>query len=416
MRRGSRLAWHEGPTLLKALNSLTPSSVPTDSPVISVGMVQRLGSRERRYIGFVLAGSIHEGASVTVFPGKVTATIGTLWRNGETAREATTGSEISFTVRENRHIERGHVLAHDAEVSLSHSWDSTIAWLSDDPGVKGRPYIARVGHQSHRVILSKVQHHGPEGSSEGEISTLETNGISRVTVSAQQEFVISRFMNLPELGRLILIDPETGDTAAAGIINFSLRRSENVHIQEFSLNTDIRENLKGGAGNVLWFTGLSGLGKSTIATHVSRALTLQNRVVVVLDGDNLRQGLNSDLVFTEADRVENIRRTEEVAKLLADAGIVVLVSLISPYRKDRENARHIVGHDKFMEIYVATPIAVCESRDPKGLYKKARAGEIPNFTGIGAPYEAPRKANLVLDGSEPPKTLSTRVLALVKNV
>ena len=416
VKRGSRLAWHEGPTLLEALDRLAPSSALRDSPVISVEMVQRLGSRERRYLGSVLAGSIHEGASVTAFPGKVNATINTLWRNGEPAREATYGSEISFTVREDRDIERGHVLAHDAEVSLSHSWDSTIAWLSDDPGVKGRPYIARVGHQSHRVSLSQVQHHGPEGPSEGRISTLETNGIYRVTVSAQQDFVISRFMDLPELGRLILIDPETGDTAAAGIINFSLRRSENVHLHEFSLDTGIRENLTGGAGSVLWFTGLSGSGKSTIADHVSQELTVQNRVVVVLDGDNLRHGLNSDLGFTETDRVENIRRTAEVAKLLADAGIVVLVSLISPYRKDRENAREIVGRDKFMEIYVATPIEVCEARDPKGLYKKARAGEIPNFTGIGAPYEAPSRADLVLDGSEPLKSLSTRVLALVKTV
>ena len=188
----------------------------------------------------------------------------------------------------------------------------------------------------------------------------------------------------------------------------SLRRSEKVHLHEFSLDTGIRENLTGGAGSVLWFTGLSGSGKSMLADHASRELTVQNRVVVVLDGDNLRHGLNSYLGFTEADRVENIRRTAEVAKLLADAGVVVLVSLISPYRKNRESARDIVGHDKFMEIYVATPIRVCEATDPKGLYNKARAGEIPNFTGIGAPYEAPRKADLVLDGSEPLRSLSTR--------
>ena len=260
------------------------------------------------------------------------------------------------------------------------------------------------------MTLSKVHHHGPEGFSAGEISTLETNDVYRVTVSAQQESVISRFMDLPELSRLILIDPETGDTVAAGIINFSLRRSENVHLHEFSLDTGIRENLTGGAGSVLWFTGLSGSGKSTIADHASRELTVQNRVVVVLDGDHLRHGLNSDLGFTEADRAENIRRTAEVAKLLADTGIVVLVSPISPHRKDRESAR------KFTEIYVATPIKVCEARDPKGLYKKARGGKIPNFTGIGAPYEAPRRADLVPDGSEPLKSLSTRVLALVKAV
>jgi len=200
---------------------------------------------------------------------------------------------------------------------------------------------------------------------------------------------------VPELGRLVLIDPDSGNTVAVGIVNHTLRRADNLVSHAFEVSAEQRQQLTGHAGLVAWFTGLSGSGKSTLVNEVSKRLTAQVIPHAVLDGDSLRLGLNKDLGFTEADRVENIRRAAEVAKLMADSGLVVLVSLISPYRADRARAAEIVGEQRFHEIYVSTPLEVCEQRDPKGLYKKARLGLIPNFTGIGSPYEEPEKAEYV---------------------
>jgi bifunctional enzyme CysN/CysC len=415
VKRSSKMAWFEGPTLLESLDALMPLVAEGAEPTVSIQMVQRLGNRKRQYSGTVFNGSLSDGTTLTVLPGKVSASIRNLRSSGVPAALATSGSQVSFEIDEERDIQRGYVLTSDDRLSLSHSWDATLVWLSDQAGVKGRSYLAKLGYQAQRITITKVQKFAMSDESEGELRYLDANEIYRVAVSTQQDFVLAPFEEFPEFGRFVLIDPETGQTVAVGTINYSLRRSGNIYPHHYSLDLQKRENLAGGAGAVLWFTGLSGSGKSTIADSVSAELTDMNRIVAVLDGDNLRSGLNRDLGFTESDRIENIRRTAEVAKLMADTGIVVLVCLISPFRADREQAKKIIGEGRFSEIYVATSLEVCEKRDPKGLYKKARGGHIPNFTGVNAPYEEPLSPALVLDGGGKLKAAVEQALQLVRS-
>jgi bifunctional enzyme CysN/CysC len=331
-------------------------------------------------------------------PGNVTATVSSLAVAGHAVNSAGRGAQVCIEIVEDRDIERGALLSNDPTIALSHEWDSSLIWLDSDPGFISRPYIAKLGHQQARVSVTRAWVQNEAGEKNGEVTSLATNGVFRVVVSAQKDFALAPFSHAQALGRFVLIHPETAQTVAVGMVNFSLRRSDNVHRHSFSIGITDHEKAAGGKGCVLWFTGLSGSGKSTIADGVSQALHVSGRLHTILDGDNLRTGINKDLGFTPEDRVENIRRTSEVASLMADAGLVVLVSLISPYRQDRAQARDIIGPDRFKELYVATSLEVCESRDPKGLYRKARNGEIPNFTGINAPYEAPENPDAILEG------------------
>ena len=413
VKRGSRMQWYQGPTLLEALDSSRPHSSPDGPPTLAVQMVLRLGNRRRQYFGSVLRGTIREGLELTVYPGNTKGTISKLTVSGREATEAPSGSEIGFELEEERDVERGALLSEDLEVTSSHHWDASVIWLDGEEGIPGRPYLAKMGYQSHRVTLSRASEISSHLERGPEAKVLKTNGTYRVTISGQQDFTVAPFEKFPEAGRFVLINPENGQTAAVGLVNYSLRRSENVLPHSFGLDQGRREELAGGEGRVLWFTGLSGSGKSTIADAATQRLTDLGRIVTVLDGDNLRTGLNSDLGFTETDRVENIRRTAEVARILAETGIVVAVSLISPYRQDRARARNIIGPERFAEIFVSTPLSVCEERDPKGLYKKARSGKIPNFTGIDAPYEEPTHPDLVVEGSSDLEQQVTKILSLL---
>ena len=413
VKRGSKMRWYQGPTILEALDSSQPYSSPDGPATLAVQMVQRLGNRRRQYFGSVLRGTIREGLELTIYPGNAKGTISELTVSGSGAREAPSGYEIGFELKEERDVERGAVLSEDPEVISSHHWDAIIIWLDAEEGIPGRPYLAKMGYQSHRVTISRASEVSSHLDRGPEAKSLKTNGTYRVTVSGQQDFTVAPFETFPEAGRFVLINPENGQTAGVGLVNYSLRRSENVLPHNFGLDQSRRETLTGGEGRVLWLTGLSGSGKSTIADAVTQRLTNLGRLVTVLDGDNLRTGLNSDLGFTETDRVENIRRTAEVAKIFAETGIVVAVSLISPYRQDRARARDIIRPDRFAEIFVSTPLSICEKRDPKGLYKKARSGEIPNFTGIDAPYEEPLSPDLVVEGSGDLEEQVTKILSLL---
>ena len=414
VKRGTKMRWYQGPTILQALDNTKAIPGKPGKAAIAVQLVQRLGDRRRQYFGTVLRGIVKEGDELSIYPGTSRGTISRLTTSGRSAKQVTAGSEIGFELIEERDVERGVILAEEGSIVSSHQWDSTVIWLGAEQGISGRPYIAKMGYQSNRVTVSNASEYTENQNRGREAKVFEPNGTYRATVSAQQDFALAPFSDFPEAGRFILVCPEDGQTVAVGLVNFSLRRSANVIPHSFGLNLKRRESLAGGEGQVLWFTGLSGSGKSTIADAVSQRLTNSGRIVSVLDGDNLRTGLNSDLGFTETDRVENIRRTAEVAKLMAEIGIVVAVSLISPYRQDRENAKEIIGQHKFFEIHVATPLAVCEERDPKGLYKKARSGEIPNFTGIDSPYEIPTHPDLVIDGSRSLEDQVARVLNLLK--
>ncbi|MFT6973151.1 MAG: bifunctional enzyme CysN/CysC [Pontimonas sp.] len=397
VKRGQNMRWYEGPSLLGALDAITPHDAADDHATLSIQFMQRsLGTR--LYFGAILGGIVSPGQVLTLLPGNVTATVSTLTVAGHAVNSAGRGAQVCIEIVEDRDIERGALLSNDPTIALSHEWDSSLIWLDSDPGFISRPYIAKLGHQQARVSVTRAWVQNEAGEKNGEVSSLATNGVFRVVVSAQRDFAFAPFSHAQALGRFVLIHPETAQTVAVGTVNFSLRRSDNVHRHSFSIGITDHEKAAGGKGCVLWFTGLSGSGKSTIADGVSQALHVSGRLHTILDGDNLRTGINKDLGFTPEDRVENIRRTSEVASLMADAGLVVLVSLISPYRQDRAQARDIIGPDRFKELYVATSLEVCESRDPKGLYRKARNGEIPNFTGINAPYEAPENPDAILEG------------------
>jgi bifunctional enzyme CysN/CysC len=300
-------------------------------------------------------------------------------------------------------LERGDVLAAEStNIGTSDHFEARVVWLHPDSGHPGRRVDFRLGHSNTRGTITRAwgldENHV---SKAGETRTIRENSISQVTIELSQAIPFAPFVELPELGRFVLVDSTTGETLAAGTLLHALRRAENVVVHDFSLETKDFEDLTGVRGRVAWFTGLSGSGKSTLANKVSEGLHELKIPHAILDGDTLRKGLTKDLGFSEADRIENIRRIAEVAKLMADSGLVVLVSLISPYRSDRENAASIIGSDRFIEVFVDTPLEICEQRDPKGLYKKARAGDLPHFTGVSAPYERPNDPEISIDGQQP---------------
>jgi bifunctional enzyme CysN/CysC len=275
--------------------------------------------------------------------------------------------------------------------------------MHEEAGLIGRSYDIKLATQWASASITNIKYRVNIDTLAHEASkALALNDISVCNLAASRPLVFDSYRNSKTLGGFILVDRFSHATVAAGMIRHSLRRAQNVHRQPLSIARADREKLNSHRGKVVWFTGLSGSGKSTIANALEIELHAQGRRTYILDGDNIRQGLNKDLGFTDADRVENIRRIAEVAKLMMDAGLIVLTAFISPFRRERDMARELIGPEHFVEVYVSTPLEVCERRDAKGLYKKARSGELPNLTGVGSPYEAPERAEVVLDCSDAP--------------
>ena len=401
VRRSRQMGWWSGPTVLEALDSLHPGLGHTTDPVIAIQYVQRIAGGGRRYLGSLLGGSLQQGMSLRVSPSRRDVAIEDLSVSGRPADEVAAPAEISFTLDKEIDLDRGDVLGQSESIEFTDQFQAELVWLSEETGLPGRTYEIRVGHASIRGTITRAW--GVDvgtGERGGEVHTLPPNSLSVVNLELASRVSLSPFESLPPLGRIIAIDPGTGDTLAAGMILHTLRRAENITPHTFTITSRDRERLTGVTGQVFWLTGLSGSGKSTLANEFAKELTARGIPHTVLDGDSLRLGLNRDLGFTEADRVENIRRTAEVAKLFAESGLIAIVSLISPYRIDRESAREIIGPNRFVEVFVDTPLEICEARDPKGLYKKARQGQIPNFTGVNAPYEIPESPELALNGGD----------------
>lgn len=395
VKRGRVMTWWKGPTLLEHLDSLELHRASGDHTAFAVQYVQRIPGGGRRYLGSLVSGVLSVGQELTRPSGKGGVTVVGIVSGMDEATTVSAPAEVSISLEQETDVDRGDVL-HDSD-TIHHSdlLEVQLVWLSDTVGLTGRTYEVRLGHRSTRGTITRLWQEDPVTQGKGgEIHELHSNSITIANVDLSEKISFAPFAGLPELGRLILIDPATGNTAAAGLVVHGLRRADNLVQHEFSVTREDREKLTGTRGQVLWFTGLSGSGKSTIANELSKRLTVEGVPHAILDGDSLRKGLNRDLGFTDADRVENIRRTAEVAKMFADSGVVALVSLISPFREDREHAREIIGADRFHEVFVDVPLEVCEERDPKGLYAKARQGLIPNFTGISATYEAPENPNI----------------------
>jgi len=390
-----RMSWWSGETVLGVLDGFTKTRPLSDDTVFSIQYVQRVPGGGRRYLGSVVSGELRLGDSLSSprYPEKLFGVV-ELVESGSEPESVASPAEVSVRLDTEVDLERGDTLVTGATVSFTDQCEADLVWLDDNTGFPGRQYVLRIGHATVQSTVTRIFGLSKTGEKLGGLSTMPTNSLVRVNIETRAKLSMANIKQVPEMGRFVLIDGNTGRTVAAGVINHVLRRAENLIEREFEVSNAGRSALTGRQGQVAWFTGLSASGKSSLVDAISVSLTQSGIPHAVLDGDALRLGLSRDLGFSEADRVENSRRTAEVARMMANSGLVVLVSLISPYRADRENARDIVGSERFSEIFMDTPLEICEQRDPKGLYKKARAGLLPNFTGIDAPYEVPEKPDL----------------------
>jgi len=414
LERGENLGWYTGPTLVEHLETVEIHRDEAKAPFrLAVQWVNRPDLNFRGFSGTIASGTIRPGDEVVVADSGQTSRVKAIVTYDGHLPQAVAGQAVTLTLEDEIDISRGNVLARpDQRPEFADQFQAKLIWMSEDELIPGRPYLLKTGTRTVAVSITDIKHKTDVNSFEQQAArTLKLNEVAEVNIAAQAPIAFDAYTDNRTTGAFILIDRITNLTLAAGLIDHALRRATNVHWQALEVTKTARAELKNQKPCVLWFTGLSGAGKSTIANLVEKKLLSLGRHTALLDGDNVRHGLNRDLGFTDADRVENIRRVAEVAKLMTGAGLITLVSFISPFRAERQMARDLLEAGEFIEIHVATPLEVAESRDPKGLYKKARAGEIPNFTGIDSPYEAPENAELVLDThSEAAEVLAEKVL------
>ncbi len=405
--RSEAMSWYEGPTLLEHLETLPIDSAADEAKQfrMPVQWVNRPDQHFRGFAGQVASGRIGPGSEVRILPsGRLTRVARVVTMDGD-LDEALAGQSITLTLADEVDCSRGDVIAASKDPPhAADQFEATIVWMADEALTPGRGYWLKLGTQTVTATVAHPKHQlNVNTLEELAAKTLDLNAIGVAEVTTDRALVFEAYRDdrgdAPNraLGGFILIDKLTNATVAAGMLHFALRRAENVHWQALDVSRETHARLKGQTPAVLWFTGLSGAGKSTIANLVEKKLAAMGRHTFLLDGDNVRHGLNKDLGFTETDRIENIRRVGEVAKLMADAGLIVLTAFISPFRAERDMVRRMISDGEFIEIFVDTPLPEAERRDVKGLYAKARAGELPNFTGIDSPYEAPEQPELWID-------------------
>ena len=411
------MPWYTGPSLLQALESADVATLDAASPLrLPVQWVNRPNQDFRGFAGTVAAGTVAPGDDVVVLPsGRRTRVQRIVTADGDLAR-AVAGQAVTLTLAEEVDVSRGDVIAAAGDPpQVADQFAAHLLWMGEQALLPGRPYWLKIGARTVTAQVTDIKHK-VDVNTQAELAArhLDLNEVGCCNLSLDQAIAFEPYARSRRLGGFILIDRQTNATVAAGTLDFALRRAANIHWQHLDVDKAARARLKGQQPRVLWFTGLSGAGKSTIANLVDKRLHAQGFHTFILDGDNVRHGLNRDLGFTDEDRVENIRRVAEVAKLMSDAGLIVLVSFISPFRAERRMARELFAPGEFLEVYVDTSLAEAERRDQKGLYAKARAGQIRNFTGIDSPYEAPEHAELVLDTlHETPEALADHVVARV---
>ena len=394
-----RLRWYDGPVLLKHLETVPVAGGRTSAPFrMPVQWVNRPNLDFRGYSGTVAGGTVSRGEKIAVLPSGRTARIERIVTFDGDLDSAGDGDAVTLVLDAEIDVSRGDVISSAAErPAVADQFSAHVVWMHDDPLIPGRPYLFKIGTRMVVGSVTDIRHEVDVDSFEVRPArTVALNGVAVVHLSFREQIAFDPYARNPTTGGFIVIDRLTSQTLGAGIVDFALRRAENVHWQA----VDVTKAARGGAlaqrPAVLWFTGLSGAGKSTIANLVEKRLFAMHRHTYLLDGDNVRHGLCRDLGFTEADRVENVRRVAETARLFVDAGLIVLCSFISPYRAERQLARELLDPGEFIEIFVDTPLHVAEKRDPKGLYRKARDGAITNFTGIDSPYEPPERPELSL--------------------
>lgn len=389
--------WYKGPTLLKFLETVDTRIPRVSYPLrFPVQWVNRPNLDFRGFSGTIEAGIAKVGQSIRVLPSGETANIKEIILFRDCFQSAQAGQAVTLKLNKEIDVSRGDVIvAAEASCEVLDQFEVKLVWMDQDPGYVGRSFWMKLGTIIVNAHITAIKHKININNLEHLSATkLELNDLAVVSIKTDRPIPFERYCDCPPLGAFIFIGRVSNQTVAAGMIEFALRRASNIPWQKLDIDKEARRKLNGHHSFTLWFTGLSGSGKSTIANALEKELNAQGIRTFILDGDNVRHGLNSDLGFTEADRVENIRRVGEVAKLLVDAGIVVLTAFISPFRTERDKVRDLFEENEFFEVFVDTPLEVAETRDPKGLYKKARRGEIPNFTGIGSPYEAPHNPDI----------------------
>lgn len=400
-----KMPWYNGPALLQHLETVevnAESNINADDFTMPVQWVNRPNLDFRGFAGTISSGKIAPGDRVVAFPSQKSSQIDRVVSADGDLDSAQSGDSITLTLKDEIDVSRGDVLSVDGSGCESADiFKTQILWMHKDHLVAGRPYILQSAAYSGKCTISKPKFKVDINTYEEHPSnTLELNEIGECTVYLDRQLSFLPYKQNKILGSFIIINPLTNETIAMGMIHYALRRSQNIFEEKMVVDRSARAELKQQKPCVLWMTGLSGAGKSTIANILEQKLHASHKHTITLDGDNVRHGLNKDLGFSDTDRAENIRRIAEVSKLMLDAGLITIVSFISPFRAERQLAREIIGEDNFIEVFIDTPLSVAEERDVKGLYKKARKGEIPNFTGIGSPYEAPENPDLVLKTTE----------------
>ncbi len=390
--------WYEGPALIEHLEGVeVDAAAAQEQPFrMPVQWVNRPNLDFRGFAGQIASGTIHPGDAVRIVPSGKTSTVKTITTFDGDLEEAVAGQSVTLTLADEVDCSRGDLIAAAGDPpQASDQFRATLVWMDEEAMKPGRGYWLKLGTQMVTATVQQPEYEIDINSLEHlAAKTLGLNGIGVAEFATDRPIAFEPYATNRQLGGFILIDKFTNATVAAGMIEFNLRRADNVHWQPVSVARDDHAGMKNQKPRVLWFTGLSGSGKSTIANEVEKQLFVMNRHTFLLDGDNVRHGLNRDLGFTEADRIENIRRVGEVAKLMADAGLIVLTAFISPFRAEREMVRKMLPEGEFIEIFVDTPLSVAEARDVKGLYKKAREGKLKNFTGIDSPYEPPENPEI----------------------
>ncbi|MBL8548222.1 MAG: sulfate adenylyltransferase subunit CysN [Hyphomonadaceae bacterium] len=393
--------WYEGPALMQHLEEVEiDEQRRINGPFrMPVQWVNRPNADFRGFAGQIVGGAVRPGDTIRIAPSGKLSTIARIVTKDGDLREAVAGQSVTLTLTDEIDCSRGDVIAAATDPpEASDQFETTLVWMSDEPALPGRPYWLKIGARTVSASITEIKHKiNVNTLEELAAKVLDLNEIAVANISVDQAIAFDTYDANPDMGGFILIDRTTNATVAAGLIHFALRRAQNVHWQSIDVTRSARAEIKNQKPAVLWFTGLSGAGKSTIANLVDKKLHSLGKHTVLLDGDNVRHGLNRDLGFTDADRVENIRRVAEVAKLMADAGLIVLVSFISPFRAERDLARRLMADGEFFEVFVDTSLADAEKRDVKGLYAKARAGQLKNFTGVNSPYERPENPEIHID-------------------
>jgi len=398
--RSENTPWYHGPTLIGHLETVEVDRELEAKPFrLPVQWVNRPDLDFRGFSGEITSGVVRAGDKVRVLPSGRESTVERIVTFDGDLEQAAAGQSITLSLTDEIDISRGDILAAaSSPPAVADQFEAHIIWMSEAEMLPGRPYLLKIGARTVNATLAQPKYKVNVNTLEHSAAkTLELNEIGVCNLNVDRPIAFDPYVESRDTGGFILIDKFTNGTVACGLLHFALRRSDNVHWQALEINKDARALQKSQRPAVLWFTGLSGSGKSTIANIVEKKLYELGRHTYLLDGDNVRHGLNKDLGFTDADRVENIRRVSEVSALMVDAGLFVLVSFISPFRAERRMARERVGDGEFIEIYVSTPLSVAETRDPKGLYAKARRGELSNFTGIDSPYEEPEAPEITID-------------------